>query len=209
MKIVVISDTHNLHNKITVPDGDLLIHCGDFSGRGSVKEVTTFNSFLGTLPHAKKIVIPGNHDFLFESNPGLAKTLLSNAVVLIDEEVCINGVRIFGSPWTPEFGDWAFMKSRSSLMYFWDRLPENIDILVTHGPPHGILDTISNYDRAERVGCQFLGHKVKKMKPKYHLFGHIHEGYGKTEIDGITYVNASICDERYRPVNPAITIEIE
>lgn len=209
MKIIVISDTHNLHDKVKVPDGDVLVHCGDFTGLGTVKELISFNSFLGKLPHKKKIIIPGNHDILFEKNQSLARSLLSNASVLIDELIEIEGIKFFGSPWTPAFGNWAFMRNREKLQYTWERIPEEIDVLITHGPPMGILDKIGSYDGSTNVGCQFLANKVKKIKPKAHLFGHIHEGYGRLLSDDVLFINAAVCDGNYRPINKPMVLNLD
>jgi len=201
MKLVFISDTHGLHSKISVPDGDVLIHCGDFSGNGSVPELVAFNEWLGTLPHKHKIVSPGNHDRICEQAPALAASLFTNATLVIHDGFVIDGVSFFCSPYTPIFGYWSFMKSRGTdIRRVWETMPDSVDVLVTHGPPEGVLDA--------HVGCVDLLRRLCEIKPKVHAFGHIHEGAGQELYRGIQCVNASICDGSYRPINPPITVTI-
>lgn len=202
MKVVCISDTHGIHREVIdgqlheleVPDGDLLIHAGDFTNAGSLMEFNDFNQWLGTLPHKHKVFIAGNHDFLFERYPiSDIKKLTGglNAHYLQDSLIHINGIRIYGSPWTPQFFEWAFMMERhdGSLKKKWAEIPEDLDILITHGPPQGILDETP---RGEAAGCYDLLARVLEVKPRYHIFGHIHEGYGQTEQNGTTFINAAL-----------------
>jgi Icc-related predicted phosphoesterase len=218
LKCVAISDTHSLHAKVTIPGGDVLIHAGDLSGHLAHEEehLIKLNAWLGTLPHRHKLVVPGNHDRLFERNPSLAKAILSNATVLIDEEVTIDGIRFYGSPWTPTFCNWYFMQPRGkAIASKWAKIPEGIDVLVTHGPPMGILDTAMDFscsagEYVERhVGCEELDKRVLEIKPQVHVFGHIHLCSGEMHRGGTHFINAAICDEAYRPVNPARVFEIE
>lgn len=207
-----------MHDKVTVPDGDVLIHAGDFIGSLARQErdLISLNAWLGTLPHAHKILVPGNHDSLLERDPAHARALLSNATVLIDEEVTIDGVRFYGSPWTPEFCNWYFMRRRGKeIAEKWAMIPEGIDVLTTHGPPKGILDEVMSFScktgewEPEHVGCEDLMARVLEVKPKVHVFGHIHVGSGEAYSSGIRFINAAICDEDYKPVNPARVFEIE
>lgn len=205
MKIVCISDTHGKHHQLEVPDGDLLIHAGDLSPRGRPKEIRRFNNWLATLPHRHKVVIAGNHDFLFEDDPEQAEALLTNAIYLNDSGVTIEGIRIWGSPITPWFFDWAFNRARGNeIRKHWELIPENTDILITHGPPKGILDQTS---RGEEVGCEALSEALAYVCPKYHVFGHIHEAHGEANINGTHYINASMLNLKYEPVNKATVIE--
>jgi hypothetical protein len=127
-------------------------------------------------------------------------------VYLQDEAVEIEGLRIWGSPWQPEFLDWAFNLPRgAALREKWDRIPSGTDVLITHGPPQGVLDRV---DEGRREGCADLLNAVARVRPRLHLFGHIHEGYGCLERDGTTFVNASICDRAYRPVNPPVVVDL-
>lgn len=206
MRIVCLSDTHGFHGRLRVPEGDLLVHAGDFSMAGRPDEIQLFDRWLGTLPHAHKVVVAGNHDFLFERDPLQARALLGNAIYLQDGLLELGGLRIWGSPWQPWFFDWAFNLARGpELAAKWALIPDGIDVLVTHGPPAEILDrTASN----EEVGCHDLSLALQRVRPRLHVFGHIHEGYGRVERDGTTYVNASNCDLRYRPVQPPIVVDL-
>lgn len=213
-KIVCISDTHSMQDRITLPDGDILVHCGDFSKRGRLEEVGAFLSWVDDLPHKHKIFISGNHDFYCESNTEELRKQLKGIIYLQDEEVTIEGIRIYGSPWTPWFHDWAFnLKRGFPIRQKWEKIPEGLDVLLTHGPPYGILDYVESH-RSENihthVGCEELFARLVEMKkpPKVNVFGHIHEGYGIQTTYGIKFVNASICDVMYRPVNKPWVIEL-
>jgi Icc-related predicted phosphoesterase len=207
MKIVCISDTHTLHKNMKIPDGDLLIHAGDVSSRGKLEEIIQFNDWLGTLPHRHKVMIAGNHDFYFESNSPHAKSLITNAVYLNDSGIEIEGFKIWGSPVQPWFYDWAFNRQRGEdIRKHWELIPTDTDILITHGPPYGILDETA---RGELVGCADLLEVIQqRVKPRLHVFGHIHEGYGKTTIGETLFVNPSMVNLQYRPVNQAIVVEL-
>lgn len=198
MKIVCISDTHNKHREIEVPEGDILIHAGDFSGRGKADELRVFNHWLGELPHRHKIIIAGNHDFLFERDPLLARSLISEAIYLENESVEIEGLRIYGSPATPWFFNWAFNYHRGpEIKAIWNRIPQAIDILITHGPAFGILDQLAN---GKHAGCEMLARwfETRDPAPALHVFGHIHEAAGRIQKDQTTFINASQLDIRYR-----------
>lgn len=206
MRIVAVSDTHNVASHLTIPDGDVLVHAGDSTYNGKVQEIVAFNAWLGTLPHRHKIIISGNHDWLFQRDLGLARGLMTNAIYLGDSGVKLNGVQFWGSPWQPWFYDWAFNAQRGGdIKRYWDLIPTDTQVLITHGPPMGIRDQCR---RDERVGCEELHDAVFRIKPKVHIFGHIHEGYGVEEHDGIRFVNASSCDENYKPVNEPIIIDL-
>ena len=205
MRIVCVSDTH-LRPLETVPDGDLLIHAGDFTMTGTMPEVKTFNRWLAALPHAHKVVIAGNHDFAFEQEPALARRALTGGTYLEDELTEVEGLRIWGSPWQPRYGVWAFNLDRGeAIRAKWDLIPEHVDVLVTHGPPAGIGDRLAT---GEHVGCKDLLHAVERLHPKLHVFGHIHEGYGTVSRRKTTFVNASICDFAYRATNTPIVIDL-
>lgn len=205
MRIVCISDTHGLHAQLRLPDGDLLVCTGDFSRRGRRAEVVEFNRWLGTLPHRHKVIIAGNHDFLLEEDSS-ARSLFDHSIYLQDSECQIEGIRIYGSPWQPRFFDWAFNLDRGEpLRRVWAQIPSGIDLLLTHGPPHGVLDVTS---RGLRVGCEELSRALLRIRPRAHIFGHIHESYGQLQRDGIHYVNASSCNLQYQPVHPPIVIDL-
>jgi Icc-related predicted phosphoesterase len=205
-KLVLISDTHNKHGKLAIPDGDFLIHAGDMTGRGTEKEIREFNQWLGTLPHKHKIVIAGNHDYLFESNPELAKGLLSNAIYLENSGVEIDGIKFWGSPFSPKFLNMAFNAKRGiDLKKYWDLIPDDTDVLIVHTPPYGILDKTS---WRSHVGCHDLAGAVSRVKPELVIFGHIHEAYGVTETNGTRYINASSLTKFHLRMNTPVEIEL-
>lgn len=207
IKIVALSDTHSRHRQINVPDGDILIHAGDTTMSGAANEIAAFDNWLGTLPHPVKLFCAGNHDVLFERAPVFARSLITNATYLQDELIEVLGLRIYASPWQPRFFDWAFNLDRGApLREKWDLIPHGLDVLVTHGPAFGVLD---RNDRGEYCGCEELRAAIERVRPRVHICGHIHEGYGRMDYEGVRYVNASNCDERYRPVNPPQVIDLE
>lgn len=208
MKIVAISDTHS--HEIDLPEGDLLIVAGDFTNTGTQRQVERFNSYLEKQSwkfEHKPLVIAGNHDFLFERNRELAESLLPAGSYIEDKLVVVDGIKIFGSPWTPTFFNWAFMRDRGEpIRQFWDLIPDGLDLLVTHGPPWGILDFCGQH-----AGCEELLKIVTKelaRPPRFHIFGHIHEGHGAQTTDNTTFLNVAICDEHYRPVNGVTVFDI-
>ncbi|MEO5929216.1 MAG: metallophosphatase domain-containing protein [Candidatus Kapaibacterium sp.] len=211
MRIVAISDTHNRHDAVIPPDGDILIHAGDCTGRGTIAEVRAFLEWFERQPHQIKILVAGNHDFLFQRNPILARNLIvthaPEVIYLCDDGTTINGLTIYGSPWTPWFHDWAFNAHRGrAIRRCWKMIPSNTDILITHGPPEGIADLAEG----RHVGCADLRKRIDTLPGlRAHIFGHIHSGYGAVTEKGVHYLNASICNERYQPVNAPIVIDID
>lgn len=224
MKVTFISDTHNRHRKITLPGGDLLIFCGDMMTSGyHVSELDDFIKWISEQPYTYKVCIAGNHDRYCESFPSyfvkdLFEKNYNNGVrYLCDDEVTIDGKRIYGTPYQPYFCNWAFnVADENKLTEIFKKIPENIDILVTHCPPYGVLDKshlrrIGNESGEEPLGSKELLNVLDVMEnpPKYNAFGHIHGDGGKMmKAGGITFINASVCDENYNPVNEIITIDI-
>ncbi len=214
MRIVCVSDTHNCTDEIDVPEGDILIHSGDATTTGTVDEVKRFNSWFSTFPHKNKIFVAGNHDWLFERDNGSARSLLSPSITYLqDSFVHIDGLKVYGSPWQPRFFDWAFNLNRGyELAEKWAMIPDDIDILITHGPPYGILDEVPRQWGIEKTGCEELRKRVDQIASKgtlkLHTFGHIHCGYGVAERAGVRFVNASNCDESYDPIQPPIVVDI-
>jgi len=238
-RIVCISDTHSQVSKMShaVPDGDILIHAGDFTLCGHLDEVRQFNSWLGSLPHPHKIVVAGNHDLSFDPNfrgshhsSSFAKDLdkhyahegkdgqqeevandikkeLTNCIYLEDQSVTLRGIKIHGSPWQPEYKNWAFNLPRGeALLDKWKKIPDDTDILVTHTPPVGYGDLT---DSGLHVGCvDLLNSVTRRIKPKFHVFGHVHEGYGVRSDGKTVFVNASICNYGYQPENKPIIFDI-
>lgn len=205
MKIVCISDTHNRHKKLNIPNADILIHAGDFS-TSNINSIISFNEWLGLLPHKHKIIIAGNNDILFEKDSIRAKELITNAIYLEDSGIQINGFNIWGSPVSPKFSNKAFNRSRGQeIKKHWDMIPKEIDILITHTPPLGILDkTFFGY----HAGCKDLLGCINKIKPKISIFGHIHHSYGIEKINEITFVNASMINELNLTRSNPIIIEL-
>jgi len=212
MRLVIISDTHNKMSSINLPKGDVLIHCGDFTVTGTVSEITQFNREL--VRQANKfnhiIIIAGNHDLLFERQPQLARSLLDSRVNYLQDSFCvIDGIKFYGSPYQPRFFDWAFNLMRGAeLAEKWNLIPDETDVLITHGPPFGILDEVPRQYFIENTGCEELRKRVETIKPKLHIFGHIHCGYGTTEKFGVKFANASNCDESYEPTNAPVVIDL-
>lgn len=219
----MISDTHNLLDRVKVPDGDVLIHAGDATNRGRVEELARFHEQFAAHPHKHKILIAGNHDWLYEKDPALARSLVRAGVVYLQDSGAVldpdgrmypwdpgkpmEGLRFWGSPHQPEFCNWAFNLSRyeGGLAEKWAMIPEGVDVLVTHGPPAKILD--STWD-GRHVGCSDLMDRVLKVRPKLHVFGHVHHSYGEATFDGMHFVNAACCDEQYMPSNPPIVVDL-
>lgn len=219
MHITFISDSHWLIKDSTnrkimadlLPGGPILVHAGDVSGRGTVPEIEMFLEWFSSLPYDNKIMIAGNHDFLFETRPEKAQELLARypgIIYLNDSGVTVEGIKFWGSPITPYFHNWAFNRFSHEIQPHWDLIPEGTDVLITHGPPHGILD-FTVHDQ-KPVGCPKLLDKIKQIKPKVHVFGHIHEGMGMQEIDGTTFINASVVSLRYELYgHPLFKIDVE
>jgi len=205
LRLICMSDTHGRHHQLNVPDGDVLLHAGDLTGRGKRHEVEDAVEWLLGLPHRHKILVAGNHDWLFQREPELARTLVQELHYLQDSGCELEGLKFWGSPWQPVFFNWAFnLDTPEALKSKWDLIPNDTDVLITHGPPYGILD------RVERrvVGCEMLLHAVARVQPRLHVFGHIHEGHGRHFQGGTLYVNASICDVAYRPRQPIEVVDI-
>lgn len=209
VKIVCIADTHLDWNKVKVPDGDIFIHAGDWEAFFT-QHISEFNRWLGKLPHKHKIVIAGNHDKFVAENGCLVKEMITNAIYLENSGCKVMGLKFWGSPITPRFGDWFFMKERgSSIRRYWDEIPMGTDVLITHGPPYGIMDYVPYSYGSHNVGCKDLLEVINKIKPKVHIFGHIHGGYGLQPSDTTLFINASVMDESYTVVNKPIEITVE
>lgn len=206
MRLVCVSDTHGQGASVRTPDGDVLVHAGDLTGLGSLAQIAREAAWLRSLPHRTKIVVAGNHDFGLQREPKEALALLEGLVYLEDSGVTVDSVRFWGSPWQPTYLDWAFNLDRgAAIRAKWDRIPGGIDVLVTHGPPAGVLDRTAS---GLEVGCADLLDAVVRVRPRVHVFGHIHEGYGVAERQGVRFVNASTCDRGYRPVHPPIVVDV-
>lgn len=225
MKITCISDLHG--EAPDLPGGDLLIVAGDLTGNDSLKGWNGYFKWLKAQNYRKKVFIAGNHDGFLKS---VISTTESKAMqlwrdegfeYLFDSGTEFEGLKIWGAPWTPEFCDWHFMLPRGpALKEKWDLIPNDTDILITHGPAYGILDGVARYKmNIEKVGCEELRKAVERIKPKLHVFGHLHldgcqkvllknPGYG--DENNTLCVNAAFLDDDYiaRPIESIITVEL-
>lgn len=217
MKIVAISDSHDQHRQIEIPPCDILIVAGDFTCHRDpiLENYEDFGEWLKGLPIKHEIVVAGNHDTLFDriyDRDGVfdGKDFFDHfgATYLEDSCIEIEGLNIYGSPWTPEFNGWAFMKPDAELKEYWDKIPDDTDVLVTHGGPYGILD--QNLEGQYCGSSSLLGRIHKLRNLKYHIFGHIHEAKGQHHSKELpaTFINASQCDRLNNLVNKPVIIEI-
>jgi len=222
IKIGCISDTHCQLDSVDIPDCDILVHAGDALSRGTYSEWTRFLDRYSILPHKHKIYVPGNHDRITEQDEDLIKKECAEAgvIYLNNTGITLDGIKFWGSEITPRFHNWAwnrdsgisgtsysrFEEDYDPIEPYWDMIPDDIDVLITHGPPNGILD-LSVYS-GDLCGCNYLLKKVEEIKPKYHIFGHIHQWHGM-KVGTTTFINASICNEQYAPINKPIIVEID
>lgn len=225
MKLICISDTHNRHKELQVPDGDIIIHAGDFTEFGTEQEVQDFRDWFVTLPHPHKILIAGNHDICLDLkydkdsacgrfhggqtlNFEKIKSIITESediIYLENESVEIMGCKFWGSPYQPEFGNWAFnLKPPIATLENAKKIPTDTDILITHGPPYGHGDKTSYGTFA---GCnETLSEVTDRVKPILHVFGHIHSGYGISKNENTMFVNASSVGEYDEPLNKPLII---
>ncbi len=229
MRITLISDTHTKHDELNwdktdLPGGDLLIHTGDLMNSGrNINDITNFCKWFNELEqYDHKVFIAGNHDRMFEDFPEMAMEVV-NSYKWIDylqddwiivgdgdpHDANVQTAKIYGSPWQPEFYNWAFNlpKNGSELMSKWQAIPEDTDILLTHGPALGHLDTSGPPYNEPLLGCALLAERIEEIKPKIHVCGHIHGGYGYKFHNGTHFFNASILNERYEYVNKPVTFD--
>lgn len=181
------------HERIPIPSCDLLIHAGDMTRRGQLLEAEAFVRWFAVQPARHKVLVAGNHDKCCERQPDRFAALLEGMgiVYLEDSEVELEGMRIWGSPVTPTFRSMAFNRDPGpDIRKHWDAVPPGIDILVTHGPPRSILDRMI---LGKNVGCVELLERVRRVEPKLHVFGHIHEARGEARFPGCRtrFVNAA------------------
>lgn len=208
LKFVAIADTHSRHHNLRMPRADVLIHAGDVSYRGEKMEIEDFFKWFVRLDYPYKILVAGNHDFYFEKikPKDLEQIIPPGVIYLNDSGVEINGIRIWGSPITPQFYNWAFNRRRGTeIQKHWNMVPADTDLLITHGPPFGVMD-LTAQDR--HAGCKDLLKRVGEIRPCVHVFGHIHESYGTTKKMGVRFINASQMNESYELVNKPILFEL-
>lgn len=208
MQIVAVSDTHGKHRDLKIPDGDVLIHAGDVTRGGTKEQVVDFLEWFAVQRHTHKIFVAGNHDFFFEQADSvmISSVIPDGIVYLNDSSIEINGVKFWGSPITPWFNNWAFNRNRGSeIKKHWELIPNDTDVLITHGPPFGILDETVY---GKRTGCEELLLRVYYVKPKFHIFGHIHEDHGSFTKGETSFVNASVLDDWYEMKNEPVILDL-
>lgn len=231
MKITFISDSHTylydeLYRELVLPEGDVLCFSGDIMSSGNNEgELIHFLKWVSKQPFKCKIFIAGNHDRFLEKQPLISKEIISNyqdygVVYLENSSFEYEGVKFYGTPHQPFFCNWAFnVADYEKLVNIYQQIPDDIDVLLTHCPPYGILDqshhpNYSNPDGENHLGSmelkEVLAEKnLKKCQPRVVAFGHIHGDGGKMmQIGDTVYINASLCDEYYEPVNNIISIEL-
>lgn len=225
-KIHCISDTHNKHKQIYLPGGDIILHAGDATGRGTSGEIKAFLKWYGSLDFTYKIMVAGNHDWGFEKEPERFEkmceeygiTYLNDSGVTIKDFDTEKEIKIWGSPVQPEFCNWAFNRAiyEADERYLqikphWDMIPSDTDILITHGPPMGVLDGVQNafHDpyNVTHVGCPHLMKAIERVNPKLHIFGHIHEEHGHKYKDKTLFINAAILNDAYNVAYKPVEIE--
>jgi Icc-related predicted phosphoesterase len=211
MRIVLVSDTHCVAHPTELPEGDMLVHAGDLCLRGNMEELDKATAWLMSLRKQFKqiLVIAGNHDWPLVRDPDIGQRMMRDRglTYLQDAGVTIEGIKFWGSPWTPTFFNWAFMQPRGgAIAGKWSLIPEDTDVLITHGPPYGILDPGI---QADHVGCESLMTQLTyRIHPKLHVFGHLHDGYGQTQEMGTLFTNASLLDDSYRPVHEPVVVDM-
>lgn len=208
MRVIFVSDTHNKMHLVEIPEGDLLIHCGDMTSDGTLEELLSFNEQFMRNPHPHKVVIAGNHDLLLFDDPDARRLFDPSIHYLMDSEVVIDGVKIFGQPWVPglgaaNFNAFTLPPGSAELAARRREIPEDTDILVVHSPACGILD-------GSGKGCSSLRWRIEEIRPQVVACGHVHSGYGEyTDPDsGVHFVNAAICDARNKATNPPLVLDI-
>lgn len=216
MKIWFISDTHSLHNQLEIPeDVDMVIHSGDASVYKELLmndgEMRNFVKWFSNLNIKHKLFIPGNHDTSIEAGMTKKADLAKLGItMLIDESITIEGIKIFGSPYTPSFGHgWAYNSARHKIQKHWELIERDTDIVVTHGPPKGVLDLTRSNDLA---GCKNLLNTIERIQPEIVSFGHIHEEGGRKLQDlkfpKTTFLNSAVVDLGYNIINNGHIITI-
>lgn len=212
MRLVLLSDTHALPlSRWEIPDGDVLIHSGDFCQGRTVPldAVRLFNDEMAALPHEHKLLVGGNHDWPLQLDPEKARALLTAVTYIEDGSVTIGGIKFYGSPWQPDYRLWAFNLQRRcpELKAKWAAIPDDTDVLITHTPPFGVLDFSSSGQ--ENVGCELLRRRLENISPKLHVFGHVHENRGHEMNNDTLCINTSSVNSDYEPIYAPVVVDIE
>lgn len=221
--ICLISDTHTYHDKVEIPECDILIHAGDESFQGTKEETECFAKWLDQQPAKHIIWTPGNHSVYFEKlfpeSIAWIHDYCPRCIILINEPVAREGINFFGSPFTPTYGfRWAYQASRTvpeSAHEFkpfigdlWAKIPENTNFIINHGMPYGILDETLDWNRGSNVhsGDREMEYRIRELPNlKYYVGGHLHKNGGKSYIrNGVTYFNAAVVNDEYKVVRKPI-----
>lgn len=212
MRFVCVSDTHSKHDEITkdLPDGDAFIHCGDLTPRGNWDEFKIVGDWFESLrdKYKYRIMIAGNHDWALQLNKRMTldASFDKDVIYLEDSGVNIDGINIYGTPWMPPFFCWAFMKDEEDLVDHYAAIPDNTDLLITHSPPYGILDFGAGHNRCGSIS---LLERIQQLPNlKHHVFGHIHESYGKIHINDTVFHNVSSLNGNYQYKNKPQVFDI-
>jgi len=211
ISIVVISDTHNKHKLLkNLPEADIIIHCGDMTSMGYEHEIINFMKWYSNLnQYNHKIIIAGNHDWLFETEGLYARSLVpENVIYLEDSGIDISGLYFYGSPVSEPFNNWAFNRPKEKLAQHWKAIPDNTDVLITHSPAYLVMDYVP-HDWKHHGSPSLYKEIVERIKPLIHITGHIHEGRGTKMIQNILFVNATNLNEDYLCIYKPILIEID
>ena len=222
-RFACLADTHGSFNLIKpewIFPSDFLLIAGDITNYGQQSQVEACVNWALDFPTQHRIIIAGNHDLSLDKeryesftrkpeNTDIDETrkLLdtSGITYLNHQAITIDGIHFFGSPYSMEFGQWAFPILSDQCDHFWDDVPLNTDVFLTHGPPYGILD-LSQYSQ-QKTGCPSLLNKINQIKPKLSVFGHLHEAYGYFKTKDTLFINCSLMNMKYQMVNPIVYVD--
>jgi Icc-related predicted phosphoesterase len=207
VRVVCLADLHGYLPE--VPRCDVLLVAGDICPTDDERPErqrrwlhSTFARWLADVPAATVVGVAGNHDFVGETDPSALRDL--DWHYLQDETIEIDGLSVYGSPWTSRFQEWAFMLTEEELSQCWEGIPDAIDVLCVHSPPVGYGDWISGH----HIGSPSLLEAIDARAPKLCVFGHVHQGYGRWQRGATELVNAAHCDMQYLPAHPPVALEL-
>ena len=198
MRILHISDTHGCHRRLKdLPEADVIVHSGDMTMTGGADEAVDFMEWFCDLPYAHKVFIAGNHDFCLHG--GEPSGLDANCHYLCNDSVVIDGLKFYGIPLSVETA------ASGTLAANYAAIPDDTDVLITHQPPKGILDHAEDYG----YGSPELRNAVMRIRPRAHLFGHIHDAAGLVSAGGTVFSNGAVLTGSYgMNLRPFSVIEI-
>jgi Icc-related predicted phosphoesterase len=207
VRVVIVSDTHGKHEDLGILEGDVLIHCGDGCDgfERDPRDVDRLDTWFGLQRFEVILCTGGNHDFAMEEWIADNRSVFRNAIFLVDQQFTYDGVRFYGSPWTPELDGWAFYLEPERAESCWSRIPLETDVLITHSPPAGILDANRG---GWRCGCSHLARRVEEVRPSLHCFGHVHASAGTLQRGEVFYVNASMVNSQYQIVHSPVVYDL-